>query len=379
MTRLTAVITAIWCGLASLGFAQSDAGRLAEAAKSQLDAASLKLDAADSARDRVQALTDAIVAYERGLEALREGLRAVSLRQDQLERSLNARNADIAALLAALQSIQPDRLPTAFLHPEGPVGTARASVLLSSLTPALNSSAMALRQDVDDLKTLRLLQEQAVAQLETGLRDLQTARLTLNQAMANRTDLPTRFTEDPVKLGVLIASSETLGAFSGGLSQITADDTGWSPPDLSAQKGALDWPARGVILRKPGEADAAGITRPGVLLATREGAIVTSPTAATIRYKGPLLDLGEVMILELRPDLLMVLSGLGVSYGAAGQIITPGTALGLMGDAGLTSDTAVLDQREGAGTVRPETLYIEIRDQNVPQDPMEWFGTGEDG
>ncbi|MEZ5674302.1 MAG: hypothetical protein R3D81_03325 [Thalassovita sp.] len=44
------------------------------------------------------------------------------------------------------------------------------------------------------------------------------------------------------------------------------------------------------------ESDAAGIARPGVVLATRPRALVTTPTAATIRYLGPLLDYGNVMI-----------------------------------------------------------------------------------
>ena len=52
------------------------------------------------------------------------------------------------------------------------------------------------------------------------------------------------------------------------------------------------------MLRGMNEADAAGIKRPGIILATRPGALVNAPTAATIRYVGPLLDYGNVMILE---------------------------------------------------------------------------------
>ena len=35
--------------------------------------------------------------------------------------------------------------------------------------------------------------------------------------------------------------------------------------------------------------------------------------------------------------------------------------------------------REGTGTERSETLYIEVRTDNEPQDPSDWFRTGEDG
>lgn len=360
------------------GFARDDAGALAEDARQQLEAAAQQLSDAENARDRVRALTQTVEAYESGLEALRSGLRAVAIREDQLQQQMRAQNAEIARFLSVLQAIQPAELPQVFLHPDGPTGAARAAMVLSELTPALNVRAQALRQDVEDVQTLRLLQEQAAAQLQKGLTDVQDARAQLNQAMANRTDLPLRFIEDPVRTGLLIASSETLDAFSSGLSQITSEDIGWNPPDLEDRIGQLRLPARGVILRKSGEPDAAGVTRPGILLATRAGALVTTPAAATIRFVGPLLDLGNVVILELRPDTLLILAGLDVTYGAAGHILTEGTPVGVMGGTMLTSDTASLRDAEGAGTVRPETLYIEVREQNVPRDPLDWFGAGED-
>lgn len=377
MMRLAGLCVAMLLS-ASIASARDDAGALAEDARLQLESAAQQLAAAETARDRVRALTETVVAYESGLEALRAGLRAVAIREDQLQRQLTARNAEIARFLSVLQTIDPDNLPQVFLHPDGPASSARAAMVLTDLTPALNAQAAALRRDVEDVQTLRLLQEQAAAQLQNGLTDVQTARAQLNQAMANRTDLPIRFIEDPVRTGILIASSETLDAFSGGLSQITANDVGWNPPDLSDRIGRLPLPARGVVLRKAGEPDAAGVVRPGMLLATRAGALVTTPAASTIRYVGQLLDLGNVVILELRPETLVILAGLDITYGAPGQILTEGTPVGVMGGTLLTSDTAALTDTEGAGTVRPETLYIEVREQNTPQDPLDWFGAGED-
>jgi len=33
---------------------------------------------------------------------------------------------------------------------------------------------------------------------------------------------------------------------------------------------------------------------------------------------------------------------------------------------------------EGTGTDRTETLYIEVRQDNTPQDPADWFRTDKD-
>ena len=361
--------------------AQEDAGVLARAAGQQLESASVQLSEAESARDRVRALTETVQAYEAGLSAMRAGLRRAAIREAQLRGQLTARDSEIAQLLAVLQTLSPDESPVAFLHPDGPEGTARAGMLLAELTPALNQRAEQLRQDLSDVESLRLLQEQAARQLQTGLSEVQLARSALNQAMANRTDLPLRFTSDPVRTAILIASAETLDAFSSGLASIAGDDdVGWSPPSIDEQIGSLPMPALGLILRQAGEPDAAGITRPGILLATRPGALVTSPTAATIRYVGPLLDFGNVTILEPRPGTLVVLAGMGITYGSAGQIIAADTPLGLMGGLPGQGDTNSLSTGgEGGGAGRSETLYIEVRQDNVPMNPLEWFSTDKDG
>ncbi|WP_299209665.1 peptidase M23 [uncultured Tateyamaria sp.] len=357
--------------------AQEDAGALARDAGVQLEAASVRLSEADGARDRVRALTDTVHAYEAGLAAMRAGLRRASIREAQLRGQLQARDAEIAQLVAVLQTLSPGQSPTAFLHPDGPNGTARAGMLLAELTPALNQRASQLRQDLNDVEGLRVLQEQAAKQLQTGLSEVQTARSALNQAMAERKDLPQRFTEDPVRTAILIASAETLDAFSSGLASIAEGDAGWTPPQIDDLIGEFPMPARGVILRRAGEPDAAGITRPGILLATRPGTLVTSPTAATLRYVGPLLDFGTVTILEPRPETLIILAGMAISYGETGQIIAASTPLGLMG--GLPAQNGPSTGGEGGGTDRSETLYIEVRENNVPMDPLTWFSTEQDG
>ena len=60
-------------------------------------------------------------------------------------------------------------------------------------------------------------------------------------------------------------------------------------------------------------------------------ALVTAPWPATIRYRGPLLDYGNVMILELGSGYLLILAGLETVYGEVGDVVPAGAALGLMG------------------------------------------------
>jgi septal ring factor EnvC (AmiA/AmiB activator) len=326
----------------------------------------------------VSALTETIQAFETGLAAMRTGLRQAAIREAQLSARLAARDNEVGQLLAVLQSIGTDN-PTALLHPQGPTGTARAGLLLAELTPALNQRAAQLRRDLEDVQTLRTLQTDAEVRLRASLTEVQTARAALNQAMADRTDLPRRFSEDPVSTAILIASSETLDGFASGLSQIVTEEdlSVEAPATIDGSIGDLPLPVQSLVLRGMNEADAAGVKRPGLLLATRPRAIVTSPTAATIRYQGPLLDFGNVMILEPRADTLFVLAGLETVYGKIGQVIAAGTPIGLMGG---TQDSGELStDGDGSGAARSETLYMEVRQDNVPQDPESWFRTDKDG
>jgi septal ring factor EnvC (AmiA/AmiB activator) len=361
------------------GLAQTDAADQARAASAALEEASGLLDDADGARDRVKALTETIQAFETGLGAMREGLRRVAIKEAELSAKLSARDGEVAQLLGALQSISGNPSPVTLLHPSGPTGTARAGMLLAELTPALNRRADGLRRDLEDVQTLQALQTDAAKRLQDGLTEVQAARTALNEAMANRTDLPLRFTEDPVRTAILIASTETLDGFASGLSEIVTNEVAPAPAKLDGVAGDLPLPVQGLVLHGAGDVDAAGVKRPGIILATRPQAIVTTPTAATVRYTGLLLELGNVVILEPQADVLFVLAGLDVVYAKTGEVIAATTPIGLMGGGQTAQGTASSPLREGTGTDRSETLYIEVRQDNIPQDPSDWFRTDKDG
>ncbi|WP_297339913.1 peptidase M23 [Pseudophaeobacter sp.] len=353
----------------------------AQAAADQLEAATVALEASESARDRVKALTGTVRAYEAGLGAMREGLRRVARRESQLLTQLKSREDDVAELLGILQTIETSAPPVLMLHPSGPLGAARSAMMVAEVTPGLYARAEALRRDLEEVQTLRLLQQNAAGTLEKGLSGVQEARTALSAAIADRTDLPRRFTENSVRTAILISSTETLTGFASGLAEIAGGAEKITPlsVDISAQRGELDLPVEGLLLRGFEKRDAAGIARPGLLIAARPRALVSTPTAATIRYRGPLLDLGNVVILEPQPDTLFILSGLAEVYGSAGQVIPAGTPVGLMGGSAPQAGAILSLSGEGGGTDRTETLYIEVRMDNSPVDPATWFRIGKGG
>nr|WP_246594551.1 peptidoglycan DD-metalloendopeptidase family protein [Mameliella sediminis] len=363
---------ALILSLCAAPLAAQDAGEKARVAAEALEAASILLDTAEDAQDRVAALTDTVRAYEDGLAAMREGLRAATIRETELSRKLAAQEAEVARLLGALMAVGDRAAPRTLIHPDGPLGAARSGMLVASLTPGLAAQAAALRADLEEVTALRALQQSAANTLQKGLSGVQEARTALSQAIADRTDLPRRFTEDPIRTAILISATETLQGFASGLADISDEDSGPPLPSITDRKGSLPLPVRGVVLHEAGDRDAAGVTRPGVVIATRPGALVTTPTAATIRYAGPLLDYGLVVILEPQADLMFVFAGLDTAFGEAGQVVPAGSPVGLMGG---TAGNNMSPSGEGAGAGRSETLYIEVREGEVPEDPLRWFTT----
>jgi septal ring factor EnvC (AmiA/AmiB activator) len=358
--------------LASQATAQVDPSVIARRAAGQLEAAQNALTAAEKASDRVRALTQTIRAYENGLTALREGLRRAAVREAALRRKFEAERDKVSRLLGVLQSIETSPAPLLLLHPSGPLGTARSGMIVADITPALKRQADAVRAQLEEIALLRALQEGAAGILQDGLSGVQRARTALSQAISNRTNLPRRFLSDPEALTQLINSSETLQGFASGLTDLQQD--GAAPlPDFTQSRGVLPLPVEGTILRRAGEADAAGIRRPGMVIATQPNALVATPSAATIRYRGPLLDYGNVMILEPAEGYLLVLAGLEQVYGAVGEVLPAGTPVGLMGGETPDGQEFLTQVTEGGGAERSETLYMELRQGETPVDPGQWF------
>jgi septal ring factor EnvC (AmiA/AmiB activator) len=365
--------------LASPARGESDVAATAVQAAEMLEQAAFSLLEAESARDRVEALTSTVRAYEEGLLALREGIRQAALREQTILAVFEAERDRLARLLGVLQGIEGAPVPLLLMHPEGPLGTARSGMILAEVAPAVAQEARDLRLQLQDLATLRVLQDDALGQLALALDRARAARTQLSQAIADRRALPENFIEDEAAMSALIASVDSLDGLAEVLSADPPEDAP-ELPDFGAARGTLPLPVLGSVLRSYGEADAAGVTRPGLVLATRPRALVTAPWPASVRYAGPLLDYGNVIILEPEAGYLLVLAGLGTLYVAPGMLVASGDAVGLMpGDPGPEREELIVAATQGGGAGLTETLYIELRETGAPVDPATWFiETGRD-
>lgn len=366
-----------------------EASAEAALAASHLREAAGRLDTALGAQDQVVALTDMIRAYERGMGALRSGLRRAGMREQEILAEFEARRDRLGRVLGVMTAMQKSPETALLLHPAGPEATARSAMILNSIAPALSAEADELQTALREIQTVRALEEGAANTLAQGMGEVQEARRLLASAVNDRSSLPVRFGEDPVELTTLVQSADTLEAFATGIIGMEKD-VGAPMGDFEGAQGSLAMPAVGTIIRQYGQADAAGVSRPGIVMSTSPAALVTTPWPATIRYRGPLLDYGNVMVIEPAQGYLLIFAGLSQVFGEVGDVLAAGEPVGLMGGElgsaqefgiGFVQNAAIGEHED-----QTETLYIELRKGKDTLDPTEWFmvnpivgDTGQDG
>ncbi|UXU76002.1 MULTISPECIES: murein hydrolase activator EnvC family protein [unclassified Paracoccus (in: a-proteobacteria)] len=354
----------------------SQAAREAAEAASQLRAAVDQLDQALTEDDQVASLTRMIRAYEQGLAALREGLRRAGLREQQIRAQFDARGADLGRVLGAMTAMQKSPETMLLLHPAGAEDSARAGMILDAVAPGLKAEAQQIQRQLEDIRAVRAIQLNAANTLAQGLAQVQEARLLLASAITDRSSLPVRFGQDPKELTALVQSADTLDAFASGIAGLE-QDVGPPMADFEGAQGSLPLPVVGSVLHGYGEPDAAGVRRPGLVIATTPAALVTTPWPATIRYRGPLLDYGNVMIVEPARGYLLILAGLAQVFGETGDVLAAGEPLGLMGgtlpEAEEFGVEFVASAAAGGRAGQSETLYLELRKGKETLDPAEWF------
>ncbi len=372
-----------FCGLlaATPAVAQDDspaniAVNDAQAAAAQLREAIGQLSSAVEADDQVTALTQVIRGYEQGLGALREGLRQASARETELRDRFEAQRARLAGVLGAMTALQQSPEATMLLHPAGGLANARSAMILSDVTPGLRTEAEDLQGDLEEIATVRALQFAAAEMLGSGLASVQEARRLLASAVTDRSTMPVRFAENPQELQELRDAAASLDDFAAGVGKLQSDV---GPPieDFAGAQGSLSLPVVGTVLRPYDEPDAAGVRRPGWVIATAPAALVTAPWPATIRYRGPLLDYGNVMIVEPARGYLLVFAGMSQVFGEVGDVLKAGDPVGLMGGTEAPAQEFgaqfVADAARGGDAGRGETLYLELRNGQETLDPADWF------
>jgi septal ring factor EnvC (AmiA/AmiB activator) len=365
--RLAIAVAALF-GLSAPALAQAAVDDVV-AAVSALDEAHALVEDISAAEDQMAVLTKAVLSFEIALAALREAGRRVQLLHRAELAELRAASGDLSQLLAALQAAgDPDR-PQQLLHPQGPAASARAAMLMAAVLPVLRAKSDAVGARVELVAALEYANFQAQAQLTRGHEAARVARIALARAAKDKTGSGADTGEFVEVLNALTEAGADLEEFVLALAESRRAQELGLAPEFSDKLGNLPPPVSGQVLRGFEEPDTHGVTRPGVVFATRPAALLTAPWPSTLRHKGHLTGYGNVMILEMAPGYLLIMTGMNEMFGNTGEVFDAGAALGLMGAA----DDVTNGDRHDEGATLSQTLYVETRRNGIPMDPSLWL------
>lgn len=362
----------------------------------------MRAEIEDMDGDRAQQNAALIAAAQRVKQAEVE-VNAVEVRlaeiigsETEIRSRLDGADQNVSKLLAALQRISKSPPPALIVDPADALGSARGALLLSSVLPQLRERAGLVSADLESLVDIRQAAEVEKDTLRANLANLfeeQLRTATLIEARRRGiVKVGSQLDDEEVRAGELAAEAKSLTELidsmrdSAGIVPDVPLDGEWVNLDqeailtalantertepaipFAAARGFLSMPASGVVINRFGADDGLGGINHGLSIVTRAEAQVVAPADGWVIYKGPYLNYGEIVILNPGQGYSILLAGLAASTVELGQFVMMGEPVGLMG-----SRNIGLDVSRNAG-VSPPTLYIELREQDTPLNPANWW------
>lgn len=350
-----------------------------ERARAALESASATLEEAGSGEATLAGLGAAVAAHEAALAAYRGALRSMAARESRLRLELEQDGERLEALIGGLQSLA--RAPRSGLvaFPGGPVGAARGAHLMAAVSPHLDARIAELRARIDALVRLRTGQEVARVEARGALAALQELRADTAEALRRRrtSDMPGR--SDLVEQAAAAAEqARDLDGLAAALREAALQGRD-ALVTFSEARGLIPAPVHGLVTADFGEPDPWGRPGRGVTLSAPAYAQVSAPWDGTVRFAGPLIDYGQVVVLEPEEGTLIVLAGLANVDRTVGETVLAGERLGDLGGPLPDSDEFLLEATTDRDQIGAEKLYIELRRAGQPVDPAHWFNLAKQG
>lgn len=328
--------------------------------------------------------------------------------EQSIQEVLDVENAEISTLLTALQVIGRNPPPALIVKPDNATNSARAALLLASILPQLSNRADAIRVELDALleikdqvaseeaelsKNLSVLREEKLriaVLLEARRTGVERAGQALEAEQREAELLASRANSLNQLLRVLEKEVRSVGEANEAARQSDENPTFNVGAQLEAEaiklaladtdrdqpafpfplgKGHLSVPSNGVSIIEFGNNDGFGGVANGTFIVTRAEAQVVAPADGWVIYKGPYLNYGQIVILNVGQGYNILLAGLAETSVELGQFILMGEPVGIMGKRTISQTIAT-----SAGNSRP-TLYIELREEGTPIDPSDWWAT----
>lgn len=319
------------------------------------------------------------------------------------EENFAIEDENLIRTLSALQNLALKPTEALFVQPLTPVEIIRSAMLLRETVPFLEQNATRIRGDLEKITAQKELVEKQFAKITkqkvilekeheqmkvlvqkkskirnaVEIKSVQTKKKveTLASQAQDLRDLLTKLDdqrkaakkkkqeEERKRLAEQRALEEQRMAETKKLEQEQRADLIKLKPEFINEgegnfvqaKGRLSRPARGQIVAAYGQETSKGVSSKGVTIKTRNQAQVISPYDGSVIFAGPFRGYGNLIIIEHGQGYLSLLAGLENIDCELGQMLLAGEPVGQMPNS------------------KEAKLYVELRKDNHPIDPMAWI------
>ncbi|MDO4184424.1 MAG: peptidoglycan DD-metalloendopeptidase family protein [Rhodospirillales bacterium] len=348
---------------------------------------------------QIQNIEDKTSGLEKELLQLQEDLKVA-------EADFSVEDKNLIQTLYALQNLALKPTESLFVQPLSPVEIIRSAILLRETVPYLSEEATKIRRKLEDITNKKKNIEQQMAKIASSKLSLEKEHAKMRDLMAKKSamqkKLQTQSQETKQKIKQLAEQAKDVKELLDKLErerlarekaerlrrekeareraelEAYRKQQGINEPEPAPQessapaqpsksfmketgksfakaRGRLPMPARGPIVVAYGEETSKGVTSKGVSIKTRSQAQVISPYDGSVIFAGPFRGYGKLIIIEHGDGYMSLLAGMDNIDCEVGQMLLAGEPVGQMPK---SNDTH---------------LYIELRKDNKPLDPMAWI------
>lgn len=339
---------------------------------------------ADAAAREAKAISTRLVEHAAKIREQEQGIALIEDDLTRLAETIAAKRADVQRqnenlvhTLAALERLSQRPPQFLLLRPADAVETVRSAILLTTTMPEITAQTERIRASLGELNTLRASLLERRAALNRELETLQDQRAELERLHGEKQALYRRYTSGAEKererIQALAREAKDLESLIAEIERErkTADTSLFSAPSFprgvpfSTARGLLPYPVSGALSQRFGE-DIPGGTAKGVRIETRPGTPVIAPFDGQIIYAGAFRHYGQLLIIAHGDGYHSLLAGLKRIDGKVGQWVLAGEPVGVMPEALLASG-------EGSVPAATAELYLEMRRNGEPFNPLPWL------
>ena len=337
---------------------------------------------------------------EATLSSLEQQLQTLAKEEKDKEESLITKKNQLSRILTILHRISKNPDEVLLTQPSALTDTVRTSILLRDLVPKINEQARLLNEEITALSLIRsdiatkrltiidnsreldkehrrllklleqksLLQKNSQAQaslLDKRVKVLASAAMDL-QDLLSQLEVERKKQAEEIRQKELTMARERQGnlrtTIAGNsfapktrLNDQTVISVNPTRPFSRAQ-GLIPFPVTGRITTAFGQIDSNQAPSRGIVMETRPSAQIISPYDGQIMFAGDFKGYGKLLIIEHGEGYHTLLSGMSHIDGTVGQKLLAGEPVGVMSS-------------PGGQTL----LYIELRHNGQPVNPLLWF------